>query len=229
MPEGNGGRAIFHLKCDPASGDVADPAKACAAIAAQPTLVTNPQPYPPASATCGDGLNTSCGGEPMQACRSVPSKLCPATGPDYFTITGSVNGKAVHFGGGGVFATDVPLVAKLGLATRFGKPVVRLEPRRNAFVAMSQTRTFAPGALRPGDLVTCRATHAYRGFPLAMTVPVHPGNAPQEFSANPGLMAIRIRADGAVLASCFPRDRMPLSKRGRTMNPANWPPKSLQP
>jgi hypothetical protein len=230
FPEGNGGRALFHLKCDPASGDVADPAKACAAIAAQPSLVTNPEPYLPASATNGIGARTSFGGgEPRQACPSNPAKWCPANGPDYFTITGSVNGKAVHFGGGGVFATDVPLVAKLGLATRLGKPVVRLEPRRHAVVAMSQTRTFAPGVLRPGDLVTCRATHSYRGFPLAMIVPVHRGNAPQEFSANPGLMAIRIRADGAVLASCFPRDRMPLSKRGRTMNPDNWPPKSLQP
>src|SRR5438874_8122231 len=45
LPRGNGGRALFHLKCDPASGNVADPAKACAAIAAQPSLVTNPKPY----------------------------------------------------------------------------------------------------------------------------------------------------------------------------------------
>src|SRR5881275_1385378 len=37
----NGGRALFHLRCDPAGGDVAQPAKACAAIAAQPSLVTN--------------------------------------------------------------------------------------------------------------------------------------------------------------------------------------------
>jgi hypothetical protein len=30
----NGGRALFHLRCHPASGNVAAPAKACAAIAA---------------------------------------------------------------------------------------------------------------------------------------------------------------------------------------------------
>lgn len=232
LPQGNGGRAVFHLRCDPAGGNVADPAKACAAIAAQPSLVTNPQPYVPGrpGQVPIDTLTPiPVGGPLMQVCPRNHAKLCPTNGPDYFKITGSVNGKPVHFAGGGIFATDVPLVAKLGLASRFGKPVVRLEPRRHRFVAMSHTRTFAPGVLRPGDLVTCRYNHSYRGPPLAMSVPVHRGNAPQEWTAMPGLMAIRIRTDGAVLASCFPRDRMPLSKRGRTTDPKNWPPKSLRP
>ena len=230
LPQGNGGRALFHLKCDPAGGNVADPTKACAAIAAQPSLVTNPKPYLPGRpGSHGFGLGLPAGGPLMQVCHAHPAKLCPANGPDYFKITGTVNGKPVHFGGGGVFATDVPLVAKLGLATRYGKPVVRLEPRRHRFVAMSRTRTFAPGVLRPGDLVTCRADHSYKGFPLASSVPVHRGNAPEGSTAMPGLMAIRIRADGAVVVSCFPRDRMPLSKRGRTTDPKNWPPKSLRP
>jgi hypothetical protein len=232
LPQGDGGRALFRLKCDPASGDVADPAKACAAIAAQPSLVTNPKPYLPDSPVTeigGSVMPAPVGGPLMQVCHSHPAKLCPANGPDYFKITGSVNGKPVHFGGGGIFATEVPLVAKLGLATRYGKPVVRLEPRRHGFVTMSHTHTFAPGVLRPGDLVTCRARHSYKGPPLAMSVPVHRGNTPQESTAMPGLMAIRIRADGTVLASCFPRDRMPLSKRGRTEDPKNWPPKNLRP
>jgi hypothetical protein len=230
LPWGNGGRALFHLRCDPAGGNVADPAKACAAIAEQPSLVTNPKPYAPEHPVVGfAGFGTAVGGPVMQACHGDPAKLCPANGPDYFKITGTFNGKPVHFSGGGSFATDVPLVAKLGLAGRFGKPVVPLEPRRHGFVAMSHTRTFAPGVLRPGDLVTCRADHPYQGPPLATSVPVHRGNAPEGSSAMPGLMAIRIRADGAVVASCFPRDRMPLSKRGRTTDPKNWPPKSLRP
>lgn len=222
----DGGRVLFHLKCDPASGNVADPAKACAAIAAQPSLVTNPKPYAPR--TPFTGLGGSSGGPPMQVCHLHPVKLCPANGPDYFKITGTVNGKPVHFGGGGIFATNVPLVEKLGLARRYGQPVVRLEPRRHRFVAMSHTHKFAPGVLLPGDLVTCSTNHRYK-YPLAMSVPVHRGNAPERTSATPGLMAIRLRADGAVLASCFPRDRLPLSKRGRTTYPKNWPPKSLRP
>jgi hypothetical protein len=223
----DGGRVLFHLKCDPASGNVADPDKACAAIAAQPSLVTNPRPYAPRTPFAG--LGGSSGGPPMQVCHLHPVKFCPANGPDYFKITGTVNGKPVHFAGGGIFATNVPLVEKLGLARRYGQPVARLEPRRHRFVAMSQTHTFAPGVLRPGDLVTCRTSHRYKGHPMAMSVPVHPGNAAERSSATPGLMAIRIRADGTVLASCFPRDRLPLSKRGRTTYPKNWPPKSLRP
>jgi len=135
---GGGGRALFHLKCDPASGDVADSAKACAAIAAQPSLVTSPQPYPTSGPASGPFT---------VACHSQPLGLCPYSGPDYFRITGSVNGKPVHFSGGGIFATDVALIAKLGLAHRFGKPFGRLEPRRHGFVAMNETRTFAPGVL----------------------------------------------------------------------------------
>ena len=215
----NGGRALFHLKCDPASGNVADPAKACAAIAAQPSLVTNPKLYPTSGPASGPLTVT---------CPSHPLRECPLNGPQYFKITGSVNGKPVHFAGGGMFTTEVALVEKLGLAGRFGNPVVRLEPRRHGVVAMNHTHTFAPGVLRPGDLVTCHATHRYQGPPLAMSVPVHRGNGPEGSSAMPGLMAIRIRADGSVLASCFPRDRMPLSKRGRTKDPQNWPPKSLR-
>jgi hypothetical protein len=231
LPQGDGGRALFHLKCDPAGGNVADPAKACAAIAAQPSLVTNPEPYLPSRPETvfpGSVKPVPVGGPLMQVCHLHPAKLCPANGPDYFKITGSVNGKPLHFAGGGIFATDVPLVTKLGLAKRYGKPVVRLEPRRHGFVAMNHIRTFAPGVLRPGDLVTCRADHSYQGPPLARSVPVHRGNAPEGSSATPGLMAIRIRADGAVLASCFPRHRLPLSKRGRTTYPKNWPPKSLR-
>jgi hypothetical protein len=231
LPQGDGGRALFRLRCDPASGNVADPAKACAAIAAQPSLVTNPKPYlpgDPATERPGFATPVPVGGPLMQVCHWHPAKLCPANGPDYFKITGSVNGKPVYFAGGGIFATDVALVAKLGLARRSGKPVVRLQPRRHGFVAMSHTHTFAPGVLRPGDLVTCRANHTYQGPPLARSVPVHRGNAPEGSSAMSGLMAIRIRADGAVLASCFPRDRLPLSKRGRTTYPSNWPPKSLR-
>ena len=222
----DGGRLLFHLKCDPASGNVADPATACQAIAAQPSLVTNPKPYAPRTPVAN--LGGPSGGPPMQVCHLHPVKLCPANGPFYFKITGTVNGRPVHFAGGGTWGTNVPLIAKLGLARRYGQPVVQLEPRRHRFVAMSHTHTFAPGVLRPGDLVTCRTNHRYK-YPLAMSVPVHPGNAAEESSAMAGLMAIRIRADGAVLASCFPHDRLPLSKRGRTTYPKNWPPKSLRP
>jgi hypothetical protein len=42
---GFGGRAVFHLTCHPAGGDLPHPASACAAIAAEPSLITRPKPF----------------------------------------------------------------------------------------------------------------------------------------------------------------------------------------
>jgi hypothetical protein len=199
----NGGRALFHLKCDPASGDVADPAKACAAIAAQPSLVRDPKTSLASPLTAGVVYTW------------------------YFTITGRLNGKPVHFSGESPWGTQIALIDRLGLAGPHGQPL-RLERLRHAFVGLNQTRRFAPGVLRPGDRVTCRVHHSYRGPALAMGVPAHRGVGPYEGSSTPGLMEITMRADGTVLASCLSRDRMPLDKRGRTIDPPGWPPKSLR-
>jgi hypothetical protein len=114
------------------------------------------------------------------------------------------------------------LIDKLGLAGRNGQPL-RLEPRRHGSVGLNQTHTFAPGVLRPGDLVTCRVHHSYQGPPLATSVPIHRGFG-RMFGASPGVMAVRVRADGAVVASCLARNRLPLDRRGRTTLPHGWPP-----
>ena len=39
------GRAALHLTCRPDGGDLRNPARACAALAAQPELVTSPKPF----------------------------------------------------------------------------------------------------------------------------------------------------------------------------------------
>jgi hypothetical protein len=114
------------------------------------------------------------------------------------------------------------LIDKLGLAGPHGQPL-RLEPRRHGSIGLGQTHTFAPGVLRPGDLVTCRVHHSYRGLPLAMSVPIHRGFG-GTFGAVPGVIAVRARGDGAVTASCIARNRLPLDKRGRTTFPAGWHP-----
>jgi hypothetical protein len=188
-----GGRALFHLRCDPAAGNVAQPAKACAAIAAQPSLVTNPKPF------YDEGNNAA-----------------------YFTITGSLNGKPVHFSGESDWTPQMALIDKLGLAAPNGQPL-RLEPSRHGTVDVNKTQTFAPGVLRPGDLVTCRVHHSYQGPPLAMSVPIHPSFGSMS-GTGPGVMAVRVRANGAVIASCIARNRLPLDKRGRTSLPHRWPP-----
>lgn len=189
----NGGRALFHLRCDPAGGNVAHPAQACAAITREPSLVTDPKPF-------YDFGNNSW----------------------YFTITGRLNGKRVHFGGESSWTSQTELVAKLGLAGPHGQPL-HLEARRQGVVGVGHTHTFAPGVLRPGDFVTCRVHRSYQGPPLATSVPIHPGAA-RLLGTDPGVMAVRVRADGSVMASCLARDRLPLDKRGRTTFPAGWPP-----
>lgn len=188
-----GQRALFHLRCDPAGGNVAQPATACAAIAAQPSLVTHPKPV------------YNLGSDSW-----------------YFTITGSLNGKRVHVGVGGDWMTQMALIDKLGLAGPHGQPL-RLQRLRHGFVGLNQTHRFAPGVLRPGDLVTCRVPHGYEGVQLATSVPVHQG-LERWFGATPGVMAVRVRPDGAVIASCLARNQLPLSKRGRTRLPHGWPP-----
>jgi len=106
-----GGRALFHLRCDPAGGNVAQPAQACAAIAAQPSLVTNPKPF------YDFGPNTV-----------------------YFTITGRLNGRPVHYSGESSWTPQMALIHKLGLAGPHGQPL-RLEARRHGSVALNQIRT----------------------------------------------------------------------------------------
>ncbi len=189
----NGGRALFHLRCDPARGNVAAPAKACAAIAAQPSLVTNPKPF-------YDGGNNGA----------------------YFKITGTLNGRPIHFSGESDWTPQMALIDKLGLAGPHGQPL-RPEPLRHGSVGLNQTHTFAPGVLRPGDFVTCRVHHSYSGPALSTAVPIRPGGG-GFLGTQPGVLAIRMRADGSVMASCLARNRLPLDKRGRTTLPHGWPP-----
>jgi hypothetical protein len=188
-----GGRALFHLRCDPAGGNVAAPARACAAIAAQPSLVTNPKPF------YDFGSNGW-----------------------YFTITGRLNGKPVHFSGESDWTTQMALIHKLGLAGPHGQPL-RLQAPRRGFVGIGKTRSFAPGVLRPGDFVTCRVHHSFRNPPLAISVPVHGGGG-RYMGGTSGVIGLRVRADGTVIASCLARNRLPLDKRGRNTLPQDWPP-----
>lgn len=185
-----GGRALFHLSCDPAGGNVANPAAACAAIAAQPSLVTHPKPF------YDSGMNQW-----------------------QITITGRLNRKPVHYSGSLSWTTQAELIKKLGLAAPHGQPL-HLERLRRGLVAMGQTHTFAPGVLRPGDVVACRVHGSSQGPPLAMGVPARP--AAGTFGAAPGVMRVVLRADGAVTAGCLARDRMPLGKRGRARLPHDW-------
>src|SRR5659263_481044 len=42
---GPGSKAVFHLRCDPAGGDIAHPSLACAALAKHPNALLHPKPF----------------------------------------------------------------------------------------------------------------------------------------------------------------------------------------
>src|SRR5947207_1853013 len=117
------------------------------------------------------------------------------------------------------------IIVLVGLAAVAGAAVLTVElrglgsvtpvPAKLTVLDVNKTRTFAPGVLRPGDLVTCRVHHSYQGPPLAMSIPIHPSFGSMS-GTGPGVMAVRVRANGAVIASCIARNRLPLDKRGRT-------------
>lgn len=166
------GRSSFRLECLPPGGDLPDPVRACAALAAQPQLVTNPKPF-----GCFGGITSWWD----------------------VTIAGRLNGKPIHR----AFSTCwTPQMATLG---RFGMNATVLQkhllPRRYESVLAGTKRVFAPGVLRPGDLVRCEI----RGHHLSLGVPTQSGPSGSiGYSGLHGSVTLSVgrNRDGSVSASC---------------------------
>lgn len=122
----NVGRAVFHLSCAPAGGDIPDPAGACAALAAAPDLVTRPEPF-----SCIGGFNSWWD----------------------LTISGRLRGHPFHSHTSSCWTPQMLLIGKLGIAQTLE---AHLLPRRHEELIGHEQRTFPPSAMRPGDLVTCK-------------------------------------------------------------------------
>ena len=170
----NVGRAVFHVDCAPAGGDLPNPARACAALTASPQLITKPKPF-----VCIGGTTSWWD----------------------VTITGRLNGRPIHR----AFSTCwTPQMATLGRFGMGGNVLeTHLAPRRHEAVVAGTTRVFAPGGLRPADLVTCDIL----GHRLALGVPTQAG--PSSSTGYSGgkkvvavTLAVALRADGSVTASC---------------------------
>jgi len=168
----NVGLAVFHLDCAPAGGDVTDPASACAALAHDPKLVTAPKPY-----TCLGG---------------------PTSWFDV-TISGRLAGKPVHRQFSTCWAHGMATLDELHLFKNFNR---HIRPRRTRTLVVGIPHTFPPGALRPGDLVTCRTG----GHDLELGVPAHAGSMGSNGFGGVGVVGARLsgtrHADGSVSASC---------------------------
>jgi hypothetical protein len=119
------GRAAFHLACEPPRGDVGDPARACAALANQPELVTRPKPF---------------------VCLGGPFSWWD------ITITGRLQGRPIRTHTSTCWTPQMELIGRLGIGRSLQ---AHLLPRRRRAVMPGIPRTFSPGLLRPADLVTC--------------------------------------------------------------------------
>jgi hypothetical protein len=120
------GRAVFHLACSPATGDLPSPASSCLALKTKPELVTSPKP-----------------------------SICIGSTTSWWdiTITGRLNGKSIRRSFSTCWTTQMETLDRLGLT--WDSLRKHLVPRRHEDVFPGTSRVFPPGVLRATDLVTC--------------------------------------------------------------------------
>jgi hypothetical protein len=121
----NVGRAVFHLGCGPATGDVPEPNRTCSAIARDPSLLTRPRPF-----TCIGG---------------------PSSWRD-LTISGRLHGHELRTKVSTCWTPQMRLIGVLGIGQAISS---HLQLRRKEALRSGQQRTFPPGHLRAADLVVC--------------------------------------------------------------------------
>jgi len=120
------GRAVFHVRCTPAGGDLPHPMRVCAALATDPQLITNPRPF-------------KCPGGPF-------------SGWD-ITITGRLDRQPIKRVFSTCWTPQMTTLGRLGMSWQVLQK--HLLPRRHEAVLAGTTHVFPPGALRPADLITC--------------------------------------------------------------------------
>jgi hypothetical protein len=170
------GRAAFHLACAPAGGDLGTPARACAALAAHPQLVTRPKPF-----VCVGGTGSWWD----------------------VTVTGRLDGSRIHTHTSTCWTPQMAMIRRLGIGWQSLR--AHLLPRRREAVLPSTSQTFASGVLRPADLVTCTILgHELEdGVPIEyVTSSTGYGGKNVTFIT----LSVTHNRDGSVTASCHPGD-----------------------
>jgi hypothetical protein len=120
------GRAVFHLDCDPAGGDIRQATKACSALQRNPSLVTKPKPF-------------SCYGGTFSWWD--------------VRIDGRLQGKPLSRHLATCWTPQMATIA--GLRLTWGQLRAHLVKRRRGGVQPGRSTTFPPGVLLGGDLVAC--------------------------------------------------------------------------
>jgi len=170
------GRAAFHLTCAPAGGDLGDPARACAAVAAHPQLVTNPRPF---------------------GCVGSTSSWWD------ITITGRLRGRRIHTHTSTCWTPQMAMIRRLEIGWQSLR--AHLLPRRREAVLPSMSKTFPSGVLRPADLVTCniRGHELEDGVPIEY---VTSSNGYGGKNVTSVTLSVTHNRDGSVTASCHVGD-----------------------
>jgi hypothetical protein len=167
------GRAVFHLDCGPAGGDIPRPARACLALAHTPQLVTSPKPF-----TCMGGTSSWWD----------------------VAISGRFNGKQITRAFSTCWTPQMTTIGRLGLAWPVLQK--HLVARRVQAVMPGTSVVFAPGVLRAADLVTCTilSHHLQVGVPLAVGSPASGGFGGANVTSV--TLSVGRHRDGSVSASC---------------------------
>jgi hypothetical protein len=174
----NVGRALFHLRCAPARGDLPDNATACAALASMPTLVRSPKPF-----VCWGGTTSWWD----------------------IMISGRLDGQRIRRTVSTCWTPQMATIDRLGLG-RDSVLQSHLVPRRQENVIPGVRRTFLPGVLRAGDLLTCDILghHLEAGVPSRSGEPSSVGISGNHIDI--AILQVSRDRGGTVSASCHAGD-----------------------
>jgi hypothetical protein len=167
------GRAVFHLDCGPAGGDIPSPARACAALAGTPQLVTSPKPF-----TCMGGTSSWWD----------------------VAISGRFNGRPIRRAFSTCWTPQMTTIGRLRLGWPVLEK--HLVARRLEAIMPGTSTVFPPGELRAADLVTCTILghHLQTGVPIQVGPPASTGYGGA--NVNSVALSVAHRRDGSVSASC---------------------------
>lgn len=167
------GRAVFHLDCGPAGGDIPSPARACAALARTPQLVTRPKPF-----TCMGGTSSWWD----------------------VAISGRFNGKPIRRTFSTCWTPQMMTIGRLRLGWPVLQ--IHLVERRVEAIMPGTSTVFPPGELRAADLVTCTILghHLQTGVPIEAGPPASTGFGGANVTSV--TLSVARRRDGSVSASC---------------------------
>lgn len=126
---GPGSKAVFHLRCDPAGGDIAHPARACAALAKHPDALLNPKPF---------------------TCAADPWRLA---------IKGQFRGRPVNVKTDTCWTPQMELIGLLGISDQLNAHIVPLPVRRDLFAKVAEIWPGTPAWVIPVARAEARLLH----------------------------------------------------------------------